>query len=441
MRYDDAKRKKNEELIDMSAQTKTKPALSARTAALLRIATAVLLPLCAMALSLVFMGVRYRVNDDAMLCAIASGALGDSVHLIHSNVLLGYLIAGLNALCFANWYFYIELFCVALSLMALCHILLRRFGFAGGAAWMVMLLAAFSNNLYYFVQYTTSGFVMVSCGLLLIAEHLGEKNGGTLLGIFLAWMGSLFRFSCFLAAGALSAAVLLYRFFLLERRKKLTAVFTMLLLFALVFAALLIDKAAYRSEAWQTFTRYNEARTRYSDFASLSLGDSNPFEYLGIYPADYTMLKSWNFYDPIRFTPELLDTLSTEAEKLGNINYAESYLQLLQSFAKPLTQHSLMLLFALALTLLYFRPRRGYLPVLGTLALFLALGFLLVLQYGGRLTPWLQVGMLFSLCSCLIFLIGEYNRKAGRFLLIPLILCCALLFAGRQDYIDYHKYT
>ena len=421
--------------------TEKKPLLSEKTLHILRAVISVVLPLCAILLSVCFMGLRYRSNDDAMLCAIASGALGDSVHLIYSNVLLGYLVTGLNALHFANWYFYIELFCVALSLMALCHILLRRFGLAGGAAWTVLLLAAFSNNLYYFAQYTTSGFVMVSCGLLLIAEHLGEKNGGTALGIFLACMGSLFRFSCFLAAGALSAALLLYRFLLLERRKKLTAILTMLLLFALVFGALLIDKAAYRSEEWQAFTRYNEARMRYSDYASLSLGESNPFAYLGIYPADYTMLKNWNFYDPARFTPELLDTLSTEAEKFGSINYAASYLQLLESFVKPLTQHSLMLLFTLALTALYFRPRRGYLPALGTLALFLALGFVLVLQYGGRLTPWLLIGLLFSLCSYLVFLIGEYNGKAGRFPLLPLLLCGALLFAGRQDYSDYHNYT
>ena len=62
-------------------------------------------------------------------------------------------------------------------------------------------------------------------------------------------------------------------------KKKKKAVATMLCLFALTFGAKAVDVMFYKADAgWDEFTKYNSARTQYSDFKVLYLPEDNPFE-------------------------------------------------------------------------------------------------------------------------------------------------------------------
>ena len=73
----------------------------------------------------------------------------------------------------------------------------------------------------------------------------------------------------------------------MDMEKKKKAVATMICLFTLTFGAKIVDVMFYKADAgWDEFTKYNAARTQYSDFKVLDLPEENPFSEKGISDID-----------------------------------------------------------------------------------------------------------------------------------------------------------
>lgn len=262
-------------------------------------------------------GIRYATNDDATLANIAAGAYGpDRIHLIYVNILYGCLIRPLYLLAGSvNWYVIVQLVLMFVCCAVLCRIAMERLGTAAGLCLYGAVAVPFLVQMVYLFQYVKNAGFFVATGLLLVAVTLGRPDRRTVLGVALVVVGSMLRWQMFCAVGGLSAALLLGRFFELDRAGKRRAAATMAVLFALVFGAKAVDVLAYRvDDGWRAYTEYNAARTQFSDYKNQLLSDDeNPFAAQGISENDYVMLRRWDFYDGDVFPTERVAELAERA--------------------------------------------------------------------------------------------------------------------------------
>lgn len=271
-----------------------------------------LMVLCIYALVWILFGVRYEVNDDAILSNIAAGAYGrDTQYLVYINILIGWFLKPFFTLFPGlNWLYLLQSAAVVAALTVLCHLIVQEFGLKRGIPVAALVLCVLGIDLFYSFQYVKNSGICLIVGFLLMAKHLGKWNSSLFLGMFFVVFGSMLRFQNFLAVGALSAALLLVRFFPLPAKEKKTAICSFMLMIGLVFAVKVVDFTSYQvNDGWRLFTEYNVLRSQISDFRLQFLQNPQTLEPLGYSANDVDMLNGWFFWDN--------DVFSTE--QLGNI--------------------------------------------------------------------------------------------------------------------------
>ena len=389
-------------------------------------------------------GIRFQSNDDATLSNIAAGAYGsDTLHMVYVNVIFSALLRPLYAVCQTNWYVIVQLVFVVVSIAVIGYILMKKLGMLCGSVMMLALMMGFSMDVFYTFQYTECGFIVLTAGLLLIVDNLGRINKSTLAGIVLALIGSLIRWDVFYAVGGLSAPLLLYRFFPLDKAGKKKAVTTMCLLFAATFGAKAVDIVAYKADdGWDEFRKYNEVRTAYSDYKVYSLTAENPFEQYGITDADYTMLSYWNYYDEEKFTIELLDTISQGNQQITAAELMDKTFERIKDMLKGDIYRWMFLLVA-ALSLVSLRPRWSGGVMITVWGLYSVL--MLYLVYRMRITSWVELGLIWTVSVFVLYCISQSKiNSALNFLAMTAVLgaiICISLPVYKQLYIDYPNYV
>lgn len=389
-------------------------------------------------------GIRFQTNDDATLSNIAAGAYGsDTLHMVYVNVIFSALLRPLYAVCQTNWYVIVQLVFVVVSIAVIGYILMKKLGMLCGSVMMLALMMGFAMDVFYTFQYTECGFIVLTAGLLLIVDNLGRINKSTLAGIVLALIGSLIRWDVFYAVGGLSAPLLLYRFFLLDKAGKKKAVITMCLLFAATFGAKAVDVVAYKADdGWDEFRKYNEVRTAYSDYKVYSLTAENPFEQYGITDADYTMLSYWNYYDEEKFTIELLDTISQGNQQITAAELMDKTFERIKDMLKGDIYRWMFLLVA-ALSLFSLRPRWSGGVMITVWGLYGVL--MLYLVYRMRITSWVELGLIWTVSVFVLYCISQSKiNSAFNFLAMTAVLgaiVCISLPVYKQLYIDYPNYV
>lgn len=283
-----------------------------------RAAAQALLPWAAAALALAaavaVFGLRYDTNDDATIANLAAGAYGpDRLHLVYVSAVLGALLRPLYALApSANWYVLFSLLAMLAAGALLCRLALDRFGTAGGLALFAAGAAAFAPEMVCRIEHIHTTALCAAAGLAWLAARMGRPLKKCWPGIALAWLGSLLRWQMFCAVGGLSAALLLARFFALDKSGRRRAVGTAAVLAALVLAAKTADVAAYRLDAgWRAYSAYNAARTEFSDFKVYRLPYGvNALAAQGVSDTENAVLLAWDFYDGTVFPTARLAALN-----------------------------------------------------------------------------------------------------------------------------------
>ena len=389
-------------------------------------------------------GIRFQTNDDATLSNIAAGAYGsDTLHMVYVNVIFSALLRPLYAVCQTNWYVIVQLVFVVVSIAVIGYILMKKLGMLCGSVMMLAFMMGFAMDVFYTFQYTECGFIVLTAGLLLIVDNLGRINKSTLAGIVLALIGSLIRWDVFYAVGGLSAPLLLYRFFPLDKAGKQKAVITMCLLFAATFGAKAVDIVAYKADdGWDEFRKYNEVRTAYSDYKFYSLTAENPFGQYGISDADYTMLNNWNYYDEEKFTIELLDTISQGHRQITATELMDKTFERIKDMLKGDIYRWMFLLVAV-LSLVSLRPRWSGGVMITAWGLYGVL--MLYLVYRMRITSWVELGLIWTVSVFVLYCISQSKiNTALNFLAMTAVLgaiICISLPVYKQLYIDYPNYV
>ena len=382
-------------------------------------------------------GIRYQTNDDATLSNIAAGAYGDSLHMVYVNMLFSLMLRPLYAAVQTNWYVIIQLVLVVISIAVIIYLLMDKMGVLAGSVISTAVMVAFGQHIFYTFQYTEASFIMLTAGLLLIVHNLGDFNKGTLIGILLALMGSMVRWTSFYAVGAMSAPLLLYRFFRMDMEKKKKAVATMICLFTLTFGAKIVDVMFYKADAgWDEFTKYNAARTQYSDFKVLDLPEENPFREKGISDIDYKMLNSWDFYDEARFDTPLLEELSVGGQKIGAADLVIKALKQIKNMLWGKSYHCMFLL-AVIITLLCLRPKLPVIPLLGMYGMFGVL--MLYLTYEIRFPEWVELGLIWTTVIFGLYCCSDLVSNKKILMAMASSVLAGALFFSLPSYIELYE--
>lgn len=370
-----------------------------------------LAPLALFGLVQLVFGMRYTTNDDAILANIAAGAYGpDRVHLVYVNILFGWLLRPLYALADGvNWYVLVQLLLVWVACAMLLRLAQQRYGLPAGMGLFWAVGLPFAVHILYLFQYNKNSALCTAAGLILVAATLGAPDRRTAVGILLALFGSLLRWQMFCAVGGLGAALLLGRFFALEKEGRRKAIATMALLLGLAFAAKGVDVLAYRlDDGWRAYSEYNSARMAYSDYKAYFTPEENIFAEAGLSDNDYTMLQGWNFYDGDFFGADKLRALAAQVP-------AKPLLQTLKDALKAgfhlLYGRSYRYVFTALLlgALLLLRPNVRCLPFWGTMAL---LGLeVLYLSARERMPHYIEIPLLLAACLLGLAALGIGDRR------------------------------
>ncbi len=406
--------------------------------------TAMAIAVAAAFLTINTYGIRFQTNDDATLSNIAAGAYGsDTLHMVYVNVIFSALLRPLYAVYQTNWYVIVQLVLVVISIAVIGYLLMKKLGIFSGIVINLALMTGFAMDVFYTFQYTECAFIVLTAGLLLITENLGQINKTTLAGIVLALVGSLIRWDVFYAVGGLSAPLLLYKFIPFEKKGKKKAVITMCLLFAATFGAKAVDIAAYKTDAgWDEFTQYNAVRTAYSDYKVYSLGEENPFADKGITDVDYTMLNSWDFYDEERFTIDLLAGISSGSQEISVKDLLKETFEYIKDMMHG-ANYRYVFLFVALLSVICLRPKKSAVAMVAMYAVYGL--FMVYLVWRMRFTAWVELGLIWTVSVFALYYISENGIKpvlTGRFGCAVLAGILVLsLPVYKQLYIDYPNYV
>ena len=389
----------------------------------LKFALSVAVPLIIFAVTVAAFGMHYRTNDDATLANLAAGGYGNLVRILHINVIFSLMMKPFYTLAQFNWYVILQMALVLVSISVIFYIFMDKLGVKKGLLLCLAILLPFAPYLFYTFQYTKTGAVIISAGLILIADSLGQKDKKTLFGIILCALGSMLRWENFFAIGGLSAFLLLSEFFPLDKKGKKRAIITMISFFAVIGIIRTVDVLAYKATPeWDFFVKYNKARTEYSDYKVYYLNENNPFENLGIDDAEYAVLNDWDFYDGENFTIDLLEKLSAQVQgksiktaivetshRTVNLFHGESY--------------RYVFLLTVLRAVLCFRFKIDYLYLIGLFATF-GCEFLFLI-WRGRYTDWVEVGILWAVVIFAVYMI--IKLKPSLFNKNILVLCLLAL--------------
>ena len=177
----------------------------------IKLRLAVLISIAAAVITIKLFGVRYQSNDDATLANIAAGAYGDRLHMVYVNILFAAVLRPLYFITNANWYVIVQILLEIISISIIIYILMDKLGVLAGSIISCGVMIAFSQPLFNSFQYTECAVIVLTAGLLLIIDNLGQTNKYCAAGILLALTGTLIRWDAFYAVGGLSASLLLYK--------------------------------------------------------------------------------------------------------------------------------------------------------------------------------------------------------------------------------------
>ena len=259
----------------------------------------------------------YDTNDDAIMAGLSYGYYGTPEgKLIYISPLLGGLLAWLQGKVTAlPWYYLFEMGMLAVTMAVYYYLVLDRQGKRGLPAAAV-LTRVFVFALLDRLQYTKIAGAAAGAGVLLMFHCFREKKKwyGGLLGAGLALAGFLLRPDAFFVVliPLFGVGVVLLVELLRDKDTKrvLGLCGAFLTVFLLCGGGMLAQKDAYASEAWQSFTRYNDLRTKLLDYGFPDYEENRAlYESLNISREDLALFQSWDFGDPEVFSVETMEAL------------------------------------------------------------------------------------------------------------------------------------
>lgn len=382
----------------------------------------------------------FESNDDYILMHLADGAYGfNEFRLVYINIGLGLLFKLLYSLVPAiQWYTVLQYVFLYMSFTLMCFVLVRRWKPMPALICFLSLLLFYGLDAYVCIHYTKTASLLTVAGLMLMFHALEREEKVLLVpGFVLALLGMMYRNMQFFACGVIVCFVVIE---LLAGERKpegsfFAAAFRRLCPFAVLLAAAALimcaDRLAYRAEDWSAYMGYNSARTEVMDFGKLpAYGEaSEAYEDMGISEDMMELISTWDFYDPDIVDEDAfleLAELSRSEKARENTDILSSVLGYLSNI---IHLWAALPLLVMGLVWLLFGRHDKFAWIIAVLsaAAFLLIALCLVLK-GRYNIYWVEYGLVFSLCSVLLWLLPRADERHGMKAAFVCLALSVLLF-------------
>lgn len=381
-------------------------------------------------------GIYYLFGDDYLMNYIANGSFGpDSSHLVFISYPVGLLLKGCYAvLPDVNWYAALLGAVFAVSFAVIHHSIQRT---TTHPLPLIVSLAANAAAVPLFLTFTVAAFIAIGAGLASAYAALRKSASfkGLIPGVLMILAGYLIRSDCLIPA--LGIAFPAYAFLLTdrERRRMLIsrAAAGCAVLMVLIGASVLVEKAAYSSEAWQSYRDFNEARSSVLDYPLVAYDSfADEFQSAGYSRNAYVLMNRWTFAEKQVFTPGRMRAVSAIMHSAYTPSYRFRYMTgNLKTMPGPMILLiPLLLLAVLMLTDRSYRKVPGVLTVLMFYAVIAAL-CVIRLRYLLRVScPLCFIAVVFVSLLCE----KMPSAKQQRLILAggTVLMLCAMFLFGRS---------
>ena len=380
------------------------------------LALSALINLAALIVYAVLMKPYFLSNDDATMRFVADGTrIAYDTHLVYQNVILGWVYHILYAITRRfPWYTLVQWGSAFAALTALGYLFLERLRRLPGVVLTLTTTGIIGYECYIRMQYTRTCAVLTAAGMLLLYKALCRQKQlwpEIAAGFALGTLGALYRFPVFLASGFLTTGCALYPVLRwmkhrggLRRSLRLVGASAGMVMLAVLLAG--ADRLAYRSEDWQYYVRFNDARTALLDYGMPDYKTYRErYEALGIDKTAFSMLRTWNFADPEVFSAEALEEIGSWKDEMAKPSFEARLQRFFERVPEGLTHRRALFYAAAAFAALLAAflagggSRRRDLPLLlgglYTAAAFCGLYFVTYLR-GRYLVEWVDAGLLFA---------------------------------------------
>lgn len=273
--------------------------------------------------------IHFETNDDVAMCMILNGQYSGSPdgHIVYSNALLGWIIAGLYSLTqVVEWY------TLALCIAQVLAMTGLTYATATDKKIPVVLKVALVLFLYVFwarvimaLQFTTTAGLLCASGCVALLRPTRKWRVAGLLAIVVA---SLIRFNASAMVGILFAPM-----FLAEWIKDKRYALWLASVVALVMIGVVGDRLCYRSPDWKEYKEYDALRGYINDNPN---GDFTKEELPeGVSMEDYQMLR-WFEVDPQVLTKTKLQAIKTAIKQRITLRTSVSNLAQLSGYGTTL---------------------------------------------------------------------------------------------------------
>ncbi len=379
---------------------------------------------------LLFFGIKYEVNDDAIISNIASGALGGHTErLIYVNIVIGYMLQVFYGISSAlNWYVIFQLVGVTFCFFILSYIAIDKLSLFYGLIVSAIFMVLIGSDILMWFQFSKNATVLAVTGIVLVKLAFDEayKNKSLLFiitGAVLMIFGAMLRFESFMAAGAISIPFILFK---LEKTKILKCGVVFALIVSSTIALEVINAYSYTShDEWDDYYYYNETREEISDY-KITFTNVYEAEQYGLTTNEYNLLYSWNFYDPEIFPLERLIEVEEKMpeQSITQIIMGTAYKGIHFLYETP----PFLLLGFIFVAFLFFG---NYKKSLHFLLTFVMLGLLLVyLIYLSRLPHRVEILLIFSTAIFALFCFPFKETFKPSKSVCGFALCCVVLLSG-----------
>lgn len=272
-------------------------------------------------LSMVFKA-QFEMNDDTTMSFLLNGAyFSRTPFVIHSNVLLGFLICGLSTFIpFINWFAVVQLVCIFCSLWVITYFILHTYS-RWGYVLAVGLSFIIGIDFYISMTYTKTAALVAGMGCLVLVYAIYNKQKKwfyiafpmIIIGLLLRDKAAYLNILYGLALGA--CAVIFSNWYDIKNIKKWwkekKVWFISLASLALLCVAFTVIQNLAYARAMPEVLTYNSAREKAVDYTPAPYEGiyADQYQNAGITPHDLTMIANHCYNDLSYFDTDFYTTV------------------------------------------------------------------------------------------------------------------------------------
>lgn len=373
-------------------------------------------------------------SDDYYMSEISYGAASGNydVHLIYSNILLGYLIKGLLLLVpQVPWYVMLQIIAVFCAFVTITWYLLKYYSNKSILVLSFIFLLWFGYECYIRITFTKTSFILITCGVFLLFKEIASNKKQwklCVIGLLEVFIGLLYRRANLSSVLGMMIGVCfieIFSWYLKKENIKFIAkkgilyLCSLCLMLGVSSALAQINQYMYSlTPGWDDYYYLNNLKSMVVDYTSNNYGsNADKYQAIGISNNDLEMIYNNDLYDFDFITEEkirdIVSIAQTEKQSGGwkelfNIRNIAEFLRTVP--IEYLKRTSFCCFIILSLFLILNRSKKTMVSLFYALILMLAENYYLFLK-GRVLQPYIDAGIIFSACLFLLYFMEEKSEK------------------------------